>query len=141
MSNCFYCSDEYKEYMKEIAVLPYSRVYLNNEQEYPGRCVVVLKTHNRELFELGPESLHGFMDDVAKVASALNSIFKPDKLNYAIYGDIDSHIHMHIVPKHEGCKNWGWPFEITATDAPKKFLSDELSARVIEDIRRYLINE
>lgn len=30
--NCFYCTDEYKDYMKEVAKLSHSRVYLNNEQ-------------------------------------------------------------------------------------------------------------
>ena len=138
MSDCFYCSDEYKKYMKKVAVLPHSRVYLNNEQEYVGRCVVVLKSHKQELFELTPDELHGFMDDVANVANAINSVFNPDKINYAIYGDIDSHIHMHVVPKHKGCKNWGWPFEITAIDTPVKYLNDNEYGKVIEDIRCHL---
>ncbi len=25
-------------------------------------------------------------------------------------GDIDAHIHFHVVPKYKGCKMWGWAF-------------------------------
>jgi diadenosine tetraphosphate (Ap4A) HIT family hydrolase len=30
--------------------------------------------------------------------------FKPDKINYGAFGDKIPHLHMHLVPKHEGRK-------------------------------------
>lgn len=139
MADCFYCSDEYKDYMKEVALLPYARVYLNNEQEYPGRCYVVLNSHKTELFQLDEDELAGFMSDVAKVAAAIQAAFAPDKINYAVYGDIDSHVHFHIVPKHRTSKNWGWPFELTGEEGRKKFLTEEQYAETVALIRRHLL--
>lgn len=138
IKECFYCSDEYKDYFKDLCTLKYSRVYLNNEQEYLGRTTVVYKDHKCELFELTKEELNGYMNDVARVANAVKKATSADKINYAIYGDIDSHIHFHIVPKHINCRNWGWPFELTALDRPQKFLTDEQYKKTINKIKQYL---
>lgn len=141
MSNthhCFYCTDEYKGYMKEVCKLQVSTVYLNNEQEYLGRCTVVLNNHKTELFQLDDKERNQYMSDVAKVASAIKREFAAEKMNYAVYGDIDSHIHFHIVPKHKHSKNWGWSFELTAGEGKEKFLTEEENQLTIERIRKYL---
>lgn len=138
-THCFYCSDEYKDYMKEVALLEYARVYLNNEQEYPGRCYVVLNSHKTELYELDDEELAGFMNDVARVADAVNKVFKPDKINYAVYGDIDSHVHFHVVPKRKDGKCWGWPFELTGEEGKKKYLTAAQYDETVALIRQYLL--
>ena len=52
------------------------------------------------------------MGDVALTSEVLQVIFCPDKINYAIYGDIVNHFHMHIVPKYKDKKNWGSPYNI-----------------------------
>ena len=44
------------------------------------------------------------------------------KINYAIYGDIVSHFHVHLVPKHRDGLQWGGPFTDTL---PKVTLSAE----------------
>lgn len=137
-ADCFYCGGEYKGYMKEVGKLDASTVYLNNEQEYRGRCTVVLDSHKTELFQLEEEERNLFMRDVARVAQALNRIFQPDKINYAVYGDIDSHIHFHVVPKHKHSKNWGWPFELTAGEGKEKFLAAQQYDEIIGQIRREL---
>lgn len=138
LHNCFYCTEAYKGYMKEIGKLQVSTVYLNNEQEYHGRCTVVLNTHKTELFQLDDEERNQYMSDVAKVAAALKKEFAAEKINYAVYGDIDSHIHFHVVPKHKHSKNWGWSFELTAGAGKEKFLTDEEYATTVERIRRHL---
>jgi len=135
---CFYCSDEYKDYMKDVAKLSHSRVYLNNEQEYPGRCYVVLDSHKTELFQLDEEELAGYMSNVAQVAKAIQAAFQPDKINYAVYGDIDSHVHFHIVPKTKAGKCWGWPFELTGEEGKKKLLTHEQYEETIARIREHL---
>ncbi|MFC5402970.1 HIT family protein [Cohnella soli] len=135
---CFYCTDEYKGYMKEICKLEVSTVYLNNEQEYLGRCTVVLNDHKTELFQLEEELRGKYMRDVARVAAALKQEFAADKMNYAVYGDIDSHLHFHVVPKHKHSKNWGWPFELTAGEGNEKFLTNEEYQSIIERIVQHL---
>jgi diadenosine tetraphosphate (Ap4A) HIT family hydrolase len=136
--DCFYCTDAHKDYMREICRLSSSVVYLNNEQEYQGRCVVALNYHRTELFQLSSAERSSYLDDVANVARAVHQAFAPAKINYAVYGDIDSHIHFHVVPKHRTSKNWGWPFELTAGAGKEKFLTEREYTETIARIRSHL---
>lgn len=108
--------------MIEVCELPHSTVYLFRNQFFAGRCVVAFKGHKRELYELTPAERAGFMDDVARVAAALNQIFHPDKINYAIFGDEVSHVHFHVVPKYRSSSEWNRPFPLNTVS--KKMLSD-----------------
>lgn len=136
--DCFYCSDEWKDYYKEVAEFRESYVYLNNEQAYPGRCAVVTKKHYTELFQLSDEELSVYMQEVARVAKAISEAFDADKINYSICGDIDSHIHFHIVPKKKGEKDWGQQFEMAGKEGEQVFLSEEEYRSVISRIRKFL---
>jgi diadenosine tetraphosphate (Ap4A) HIT family hydrolase len=53
-----------------------------------------------------------------------------------ILGDLYPHVHLHLVPKYNGGKNWGSPFEMALSE--KDILSPaELAARV-QDIKKHL---
>jgi diadenosine tetraphosphate (Ap4A) HIT family hydrolase len=99
--------------MVHIRDLEHSRVFLLRDQTHRGRCIVLLKQHARELFELAPQVLGGFMQEVAQVAAAITQLGHCDKVNYAIYGDLNEHIHMHLVPKTRNGPNWGQAFVLT----------------------------
>jgi len=111
---CFYCAKDARlfQLMVEICRLETSTLFLFREQTYRGRCVVALNTHETELFRLDRETLFAFSRDVAKTAAALQRAFGADKINYAIYGDLVSHLHYHVVPKKKGGPTWGEPFAV-----------------------------
>ncbi|WP_335391320.1 HIT family protein [Neobacillus drentensis] len=121
--------------MIEICQLEASTVFLFKEQTYTGRCNVVYKDHVKELFQLNPDELAAFMNDVKKVAAAVDKAFQPNKINYGAYGDTLHHLHMHIVPKYEGKENWGSTFEM---NPGKTYLTDEEYHNMIEAIKRAL---
>ena len=61
---CRYCTATPAELDSQMALvteLAHSRVFLVRDQTHPGRCVVLLKRHARELFELAPDELAAFM--------------------------------------------------------------------------------
>lgn len=95
--SCFYCEKDERllALMTPLTELQWSDVYLFNDQKHKGRCVV---------------------------AHAIANYTKADKINYAIYGDIVSHFHVHLVPKHRDGLQWGGPFTDTL---PKVTLSAE----------------
>jgi diadenosine tetraphosphate (Ap4A) HIT family hydrolase len=111
-TNCSYCTGSAK--LQTVLVrafeLPASVVYLWRGDRYPGRCVVALKEHERELFALSPSRRSQFMEDVSTVAAAVSQGFKADKVNYAVFGDTVPHLHFHVVPKHKDGLDWGNPF-------------------------------
>ena len=122
---CIYCHEESefrRSIMEELCTLPYSTVYVFRSQTYYGRCVVAFRLrHVNELFELTAEERQGYMDDVARTASAIQRAVGAEKINYAIYGDLMPHVHFHLVPKRPGAPDWGGPFRMDApvTELPE----------------------
>ncbi|MBT2655045.1 HIT family protein [Bacillus sp. ISL-18] len=134
---CMYCMEDERRdnLMIEIAKLDVSTLFLFKEQTYTGRCNVVYKDHVKELFELDPEELAAFMNDVKRVAAAVDKAYHPNKINYGAYGDTLHHLHMHIVPKYENKENWGSTFEM---NPGKTYLTDEEYQNMIETIKKAL---
>lgn len=130
--NCYYCNDEKKlnSLMLPICELRTSKAYLFRDQKYRGKCIVVFNEHKTELFQLTPTQQSDFIQDVADVAEAINRAFSPDKINYAIYGDVVSHLHVHVTPKYINGPEWGMPF----SDDPEPLLysDDEYSKNVLK---------
>lgn len=138
MSNCFYCEngEKLRSLMIEICELPYSKVYLNRDQKHKGRCIVMLKGHKTEYFQITPEENAGYFAELAKVAKAIYDLYHPDKLNYATYGDGVPHVHVHVVPKYKDGLNWGSPFDDTL---PKVLLSDEEYTEMVNALRTEIL--
>ena len=73
-----------------------------------GHCLVVSKVSKaRNLLEVEPDVLCGLMQDVQRVARAVVAALKPDgvvvtQFNGAPAGQTVFHLHVHIIPRHEG---------------------------------------
>jgi ATP adenylyltransferase len=140
-NECFYCKKDSNllDLMIKIDKLQMSDFYLNRDQTHPGRSILAFNQHKKELFELTPSELNRFMEDLTKAAKAIQDAFGPDKINYAIYGDIVSHLHVHIVPKYQGETNWGEAFENSPIS--KKIVSESEYNQTINTIKKQLKNE
>ena len=133
---CFYCerNNDLKELMTELCVLDSSTVYLFNDQNFKGRCVVANNHHVTELFYLPREEMIAYMDEVTLVAQAVFNVVKPNKINYAVFGDIVSHLHYHIVPKSKNGLLWGEFF--CSQKTPEKYLSGEDFKNLSDSIKQ-----
>ncbi|MGN0908308.1 MAG: HIT family protein [Succinivibrio sp.] len=141
--SCFYCQDDErrKALMIEIIKLKSSTLYLFRDQKNRGRCVLKFNDHKTDLSQLDEEEYRLFSNELRLVAGVLTELFHPDKINYAIYGDLVPHLHVHIVPKRKDGPQWGSPF---SDSVPKKILSDkeygDLVSMIREAITRRLSN-
>ncbi|WP_423802187.1 HIT family protein [Neobacillus sp. SAB-20_R2A] len=135
--DCMYCMEDERidNLMIKIANLGVSTVFLFKEQTYKGRCNVVYKDHVKELFELSDQELSLFMNDVKRVAAAIDRAFQPNKINYGAYGDTLHHLHLHVVPKYEGEDNWGSTFVM---NPGKVYLTDKEYSDMIKKIKANL---
>jgi len=122
--------------MLPVMRLEFSNLFLMKDQRYRGRCVISFHEHRTELFHLDSEELAGFMRDVSRAADAVNRLFAADKINYAIYGDLVPHLHVHIVPKQRNKEGWGEPF-VTVNPSPRLLPNTEY-ARMINDLKSAL---
>ena len=137
-NDCVYCikGEKLKDIMIEICTLSVSTLYLLKDQTYRGRCIVALNNHQTELFNLDEDTRHLFSDDVSAVASAIFRAFNPQKINYAIYGDLVPHLHYHLVPKLKSGDCWGKPFN--ANPENTVVLSEKEYQEIIDKIKKYL---
>ena len=128
--NCAYCAkgDLVAKFGYEICELPASTVYLFKEQSHPGRCIVASRYHVSEMIELTVEEQQAFLADVIRTANAIHEVFKPDKLNYGMYGDTGHHLHMHLVPKYRDGFEWGGTF---AMDPDREKLTTDAACEEI----------
>lgn len=92
-----------------IAELDLCYVMLNRDQFFPGYSFVFTKDHVTELFHLERESRQTVMEEVTLVAAALYNLFKPDKMNYELLGNMVPHMHWHVVPRFGSDRLWPRP--------------------------------
>ena len=137
--NCAYCAEGslVEKFGIKIAELAASKVYLFKEQSHKGRVIVASKRHVSEVVDLDRRERQAFMDDVARVASALHKLFNPQKVNYGAYGDTCGHLHFHLVPKYSAdAFEWGTPF---AMDPKRTTLSAAEYAELVATIKAELV--
>jgi len=92
-----------------ITELEHSFLILNRDQFFPGYCLLFTKRHITELFHLDHSVRAGLMEEVSRVAEALFRVFRPDKINYELLGNMVPHIHWHIVPRFSSEALWPRP--------------------------------
>jgi diadenosine tetraphosphate (Ap4A) HIT family hydrolase len=80
---------------------PHSVAYLGHWQFYHGYCVLVSRRHARELSELEEEPRMAFLREMCLLARALETVFRPRKLNYELLGNQVPHLHWHLFPRYE----------------------------------------
>ncbi len=119
-----------------IVDLDLSRVFLHEDQFFPGYVLLVLRRHVTELYELPAPERATLMEEVSRVAQALARVFRPVKMNYELLGNLVPHIHWHLVPRlatDPGLRAPIWTVEHSA--AP---LAPAAARERIESIRRAL---
>lgn len=112
-----------------------SKLYLFKEQSHKGRIIVSHNDHVDAFLDLNEEERNAFMADVAKAAAAVQKAYNPDKINYGMYSDTLSHLHVHIVPKYKDGYEWGGVF---AMNPGETLLTDGEYEEIIAAIKANL---
>lgn len=137
MDDCYMCDEVTKPASAVpmfIADLEASRVILNPNQFFKGRTVVIAKQHATELFQLTAKARRQFVEEMTYVASVLDQTFKPDKMNYALLGNVVPHLHWHLIPRYTDDPDWGAPIDYKQ----RQTLSDDEYAQRIKLIQNHL---
>lgn len=95
--------------------IPAAKVYENNDAivimdampQAPGHVLVIPKAPSRNLLDADPAVLARLMPLVQKMARAVKAAFAADgvvvmQFNEAAAGQTVFHLHIHVIPRHEG---------------------------------------
>ncbi len=77
-------------------------VVIGDHQHFRGYTLFLCKQHVTELHFLDKEFKMKYLEEMSLVAEAVYNTFKPEKLNYELLGNGDTHVHWHLFPRVEG---------------------------------------
>ena len=77
-------------------------VVMADYQKYNGYTIFLCKLHTPELHLLPYEFRKQHLVEMSLVAEAVYNVFKADKMNHAMLGNLDSHVHWHLIPRVHG---------------------------------------
>jgi diadenosine tetraphosphate (Ap4A) HIT family hydrolase len=109
MTDCPMCRRWDDDSDLRVVELEHSFAVLNRDQYFPGYTLLFTRQHVTELFHLDQDVRSGLMEEVSRVAGALFTLFRPDKINYELLGNMVPHIHWHLVPRHADEPLWPRP--------------------------------
>lgn len=108
MGNCDWCglSEEDKRY--QLFESGSWFVFLADEQDYIGRCILVLKRHCGSLSELTGDEWDELRDLVRKTETCLKTVLGATLCNWScLMNDFykkpepDPHLHIHVRPRYD----------------------------------------
>jgi diadenosine tetraphosphate (Ap4A) HIT family hydrolase len=82
-----------------IATLPSGWVIMGERQVLPGYCLLLPDPVVPHLNALDADARRQFLFDMALVGDVLLAITAAARINYAIYGNVDPALHVHIFPR------------------------------------------
>ena len=78
---------------------PHSVALLGPWQYHTGYCVLASRRHAAELHDLPPTDWAAFLDEMVTLARAIDTAFRPRKMNYELLGNQVPHLHWHLFPR------------------------------------------
>lgn len=82
-----------------VADLSVATLGLYDDARFPGRSILVLREHAEDFDEIEGSLACAFIGDVRASSRAIRAVTKAVRLNYAILGNREPHLHAHLVPR------------------------------------------
>lgn len=102
-------------------------VIAGDHQYFQGYCVVIAKTHIREIHNLPESQALALFADVMRVGRALDKKLKPLKMNYVSLGNVDEHLHWHVMPRYQSDPDHkDHPWKNSASFATRSTTADQV---------------
>ena len=108
MANCSWCdlSEEDKQY--QVYEGSFWSVFLSDDQDYIGRCILVLKRHCGSLSELTDQEWEELHSLIVKVETCLKTVLGATLCNWSCLmnsfykePESDPHLHIHVRPRFD----------------------------------------
>ena len=107
---------------------PLCRVLLMNDASYPWLILVPRRPGLRDFHDVAPQDMPQFVDEISSASRALQSSFKPAKINVAALGNMVPQLHLHIIARFTD--DPAWPGPIWGAQPAVPYESGALQERV-----------
>lgn len=128
-----------------VCALSTGYVVLGDHQRFQGYTLFLCKRHVTELYQLPWGFRTRFLQEMSLVAEAVAAVYHPEKMNYELLGNGDTHLHRHLFPRVSGDTPqpgpvWWLPREEMWNDAyrPSREQLAERTKQLREEIERRL---
>ena len=128
-----------------VCALSTGNVVLGDHQRFQGYTLFLCKRHVTELYQLPWGFRTRFLQEMSLVAEAVAAVYHPEKMNYELLGNGDTHLHWHLFPRVSGDTPqpgpvWWLPREEMWNDAyrPSREQLAERTRQLREEIERRL---
>ncbi|HZP46435.1 MAG TPA: HIT family protein [Candidatus Binataceae bacterium] len=121
-----------------VAELPRSFLILGDQQFYRGYCILLAKRHVSELFLMPHGEAHELFDELLATARAINRVVAPLKLNYECLGNLEPHVHWHVLPRFASDPRCREPVWVRPEAERRVGLADGDRRELIEKVRAEL---
>jgi diadenosine tetraphosphate (Ap4A) HIT family hydrolase len=88
---------------------PHSYLYLGEHQFYRGYCVLVTKTHYKEMTDVPESTRAALFHEMMHAHALIEAVFAPKKMNLCSLGNVVAHIHWHFFPRYAEDPNFTNP--------------------------------
>lgn len=122
---------------RPIARLRVATLALYDDARFPGRTVLVLDEHATLLEDLPLDRARDLALDARDAALAVRAAAGATRINYAAFGNVVPHVHVHLVPRHGP---WDTAPRATPWDhpEPERPLAPAEAERLVASIRAAL---
>ena len=108
MDNCDWCNLSIEDQQFQLYESKSWSVFLSDEQDYIGRCILVLKRHCNSLSGLTDDEWDELHDLICKVEACLKAVLGAALCNWSclmnsFYKEStpDPHLHIHVRPRYD----------------------------------------
>lgn len=111
-----------------VAHLALSELRLMDDANHPWLILVPRVPGATELVDLQPAQQAALMEEIALASRALQSRFKPHKLNVAALGNLVPQLHIHVIARFEN--DIAWPRPVWGMATAQAYSPEALVERI-----------
>ena len=108
MENCSWCNLTEEDKRYQLYETVFWSVFLSYEQDYIGRCILVLKRHCGSMSELTDDEWEELHKLICKVETCLKTVLGATLCNWSCLmnsfykeSEPDPHLHIHVRPRYD----------------------------------------
>jgi diadenosine tetraphosphate (Ap4A) HIT family hydrolase len=111
------------------------RVALKSDRTWPWLYLVPRRENIREIYDLSAQDQMQLVQEISMAASALNALYKPEKINTPALGNMVPQLHIHVFARYKD--DPAWPRPVWAVQTEEIPYTEEDKSTEIQKLKRF----